>query len=278
MDERSMAIEFDVLQNKPHNDMKDQHVGLNIQGQDKSIAAVKSPFLLTNKQPYTAWVDYVPGDPGTIQLFLATTAVKPAKPLLDRRLSLCAVLKPGPPQAEGMVQLPRAFYFGFVASTTVKPFMIHTILTSALQTAYGLNVSLNTYVPAKASPFPRYVSADYRVSAGQKDSWVIKDLHSWDAFTQHCSHRKGSFLVFLIRSFCALSRCMLGIRSGGEHRAAYGIATNQEAPQLAVDSLFTAMGLTSQAAKCTAGGSPTEAFEKLLALPAGGITMDGNKV
>ncbi|CAI5473177.1 unnamed protein product, partial [Closterium sp. Yama58-4] len=343
MDNRSMAIEFDVLQNKPHNDMKDPHVGLNINGQDTSIAAVKSPFLLTNKKPYTAWVDYVPGDPGTIQLFLATTAVKPAKPLLDRRLSLCAVLQPGPPQGEGMPEQPRAFYFGFVASTTVKPFMIQVITSSYLRTdqlktlpichctsshpppflpvlsplslcphppqlltpflpsttAYGLDVSLNTYVPTRASPFPRYVSADYRVSAGQKDSWVFRDLHSWDAVPflgwpvkdqKDCTSSLHWF--FFITTVVTISRYLLlfhtpsvpapsdacwayAVVSGIE--AAYGIATNQEAPVISVDSLFTAMNLTTQAAKCTAGGSPTEAFEKLMALPQGGITMEGNK-
>ncbi|CAI5473170.1 unnamed protein product [Closterium sp. Yama58-4] len=280
MDNRSMAIEFDVLQNKPHNDMKDPHVGLNINGQDTSIAAVKSPFLLTNKKPYTAWVDYVPGDPGTIQVFLATTAVKPVKPLLDRRLSLCAVLQPGPPQGEGMPEQPRAFYFGFVASTTVKPFMIQAITSSYLRTdappargpvnitpAYGLDVSLNTYVPTRASPFPRYVSADYRVSAGQKDSWVFRDLHSWDAVP---------FLGWPVKDQKDCNACWAyAVVSSIE--AAYGIATNQEAPVISVDSLFTAMNLTTQAAKCTAGGSPTEAFEKLMALPAGAITMEGNK-
>ncbi|CAI5498699.1 unnamed protein product [Closterium sp. Naga37s-1] len=139
MDERSMAIEFDVLQNKP------------------------------------------------------------AKPVLNRWLSLCAVLKPGPPQGEGLPEQPRAFYFGFVASTTVKPFMIQTILSSALRT-------------------------------------VVSSIE-----------------------------------------AAYDIAMNVEAPVISVDSLFTAMNLTTQAAKCTAGGSPTEAFEKLTALPKGAITMEGNK-
>ncbi|CAI5946736.1 unnamed protein product [Closterium sp. NIES-64] len=260
MDERSMAIEFDVLQNKPHGDMKNQHVGLNINGQEKSTAAVKSPFPLANKKPYTAWVDYVPGDPGTIRVFLATTAVKPAKPQLDRRLSLCAVLKPGPLQGEGLPEQPRAFYFGFMASTTVKPFMIQTILSSALRTAYGLEVSLNTFVPARASPFPRYVSADYRVSAGQKDSWVFRDLHSWDSVP---------FLGWPVKDQkdCIVSSI----------EAAYGIAMNLEAPVISMDSLFTAMNLTTQAANCTAGGSPTKAFEKLTALPKGAITMEGNK-
>ncbi|CAI5498588.1 unnamed protein product [Closterium sp. Naga37s-1] len=49
--------------------------------------------------------------------------------------------------------------------------------------------------------------------------------------------------------------------------AAYGIALNQAAPQLSVESLFAAMGLTD-ADKCTAGGSPTSAFEKLVTLDA----------
>ncbi|GJP59855.1 hypothetical protein CLOP_g15504 [Closterium sp. NIES-67] len=40
------------------------------------------------------------------------------------------------------------------------------------------------------------------------------------------------------------------------------------APQLSVESLFAAMGLTDTD-KCTAGGSPTEAFEKLVTLDAG---------
>ncbi|CAI7862053.1 unnamed protein product [Closterium sp. NIES-53] len=132
MDEQSMAIEFDVLQNKPHGDMKDPHVFIN--GQDTPIAAVKSPFPLANKKPYTAWVDYVLGDPGTIQVFLATSAVKPAKPLLESRLSMCAVLQPGPP--EGRLRKPWAFYFGFVASTTVKPFMTQAILSSYLRTGW----------------------------------------------------------------------------------------------------------------------------------------------
>ncbi|CAI5470311.1 unnamed protein product [Closterium sp. Yama58-4] len=280
MDTRSTAVEFDVLQTKAHLDMKDQHVGLNIQGRDISIAAAKSPFMLTDKKAYTAWVDYAPGDPGTILVYLSNTTVKPAKPLLERRLSLCALLQPGPPQAEQVEQQrPRAFYFGFVASTTVKPFMIHTILSSALRTdappargtvninpAYGLNIALNTYVPTKASPFPRYVSADYRVSAGQKDSWVFRDLHSWDAVP---------FLGWPVKDQGDCNACWaFAVVSSIEE--AYGIATYLEVPKLSVNSIFTAMGLTTQEDRCTAGGSPTEAFEKLLALPKGGLNMEIN--
>ncbi|CAI5505997.1 unnamed protein product [Closterium sp. Naga37s-1] len=58
--------------------------------------------------------------------------------------------------------------------------------------------------------------------------------------------------------------------------AAYGIAMNAEAPQLSVESLFAAMGLTSEADKCNMGGSPTEALERLLMLPRGGVTEAGS--
>ncbi|CAI5515861.1 unnamed protein product [Closterium sp. Naga37s-1] len=252
VDPRSMAIEFDVLQTKPHGDMKEQHVGLNINGQDKSIAVLKSPFPLANKQAYTAWVDYQPGLSGTIQVFLAKGAVtsagkragkttvepeKPAKPLLERRLYLCEVLRPEKGEEEQL----QAFYFGFVASTTVKPFMSQVIHKSAMHAdippprapvdvtpAFGLSVTVDTYAPARASPFPRYVNA----------CWAYAVVASIEA--------------------------------------AYGLAMNAEAPQLSVDSLFAAMGLTSQPDKCPGEGSPTEAFEKLLSLPKGGVSLVDN--
>ncbi|CAI5507753.1 unnamed protein product [Closterium sp. Naga37s-1] len=304
MDSRSMAIEFDVLQNIQHLDMKDQHVGLNINGQDISIAAVKSPFPLANKQAYTAWVDYQPGDPGTIQVFLAKETVmrarkrvgkrivkrvvkqraqKPMRPLLERRLSLCDVLQPGPPQEDPQAdydgpQAQQAFYFGFVASTTVQPFMSHAILNSFVHadlppppasvdvpSALGLSLTVSTYAPAWASPFPRYVSADYRVAAGKQDSWVFRDLHSWDSVP---------FLGWPVKNQADCNACW-AYAVVASIEAAYGIATNAEAPQLSVESLFAAMGV-SKGDKCTTGGSPTDAFEKLLTLPKGGLALDGN--
>ncbi|CAI7934640.1 unnamed protein product, partial [Closterium sp. NIES-54] len=304
MDPRSMAIEFDVLQNIQHLDMKEQHVGLNTYGQDISIAAVKSPFPLANKQAYTAWVDYQPGDPGTIQVFLAKETVvtragkragkrivkrvvkraqKSMRPLLERRLSLCDVLQPGPPQEDAQAdydgpQAQQAFYFGFVASTTVPPFMSHAIVNSFVHadlppppasvdvpSALGLSLTVSTYAPAWASPFPRYVSADYRVAAGKQDSWVFRDLHSWDSVP---------FLGWPVKNQANCKACW-AYAVVASIEAAYGIATNAEAPLLSVESLFAAMGV-SKGDKCTTGGSPTDAFEKLLTLPKGGLTLDGN--
>ncbi|CAI5956638.1 unnamed protein product [Closterium sp. NIES-65] len=134
MDTRSMAVEFDTLQNKEHGDMSSHHVGLNVRGEDRSLVAVRSPFRLSNRKAYTAWVDYEPGDPGTIQVFLADSQEKPQQAVLEWRLALCEVL-------QGAVDQP-AFFFGFVASTTVKPFQRHVILESTVDT--GLPASPRT--------------------------------------------------------------------------------------------------------------------------------------
>ncbi|CAI5457771.1 unnamed protein product [Closterium sp. Yama58-4] len=258
---QSVAIEFDTLQNAKYNDKKEQHVGINTNGSETSLVAVESGFTLTSGDYYTAWVDYDPWNRGSMKVYLADSKVKPDEPLLEREVSLCAVLQPSGVQA--------AFFFGFVASTTVKPFLMDVIRSSSVHTeiptppepeqsqSLGLVVSEDTYVPASASPFSRYVSTDYqwtgsRVSA---DSWAIRDLHNWDAIT---------FLDWPVKDQLDCSACW-AYALVASVEAAYGIALNREAPQLSVESLFAAMGITGTD-KCTAGGSPTAAFETLVTL------------
>ncbi|CAI5498688.1 unnamed protein product [Closterium sp. Naga37s-1] len=166
MDSHSIAVEFDTQQDKQQGDMLNQHVGLNIQGQKRSLAAVKAPFPLNNKKPYTSWVDYEPGEPGTIQVFLAASEVKPVEPLLERRVALCEVLQAGAEQ--------QAFFFGFVASTA-KPFQMQLILRSALHTA--------SYAPVGASPFMRYMSVDYQGLPNQPNEWHVSSSLSWDSMS-----------------------------------------------------------------------------------------------
>ncbi|CAI5958557.1 unnamed protein product [Closterium sp. NIES-65] len=251
---RSVAIEFDTLPNAKHNDMKQQHVGLNINGLDKSVIAVESSFTLTNGDAYTAWVDYDPWNRGTVRVFLANSNVKPGKPLLQSTLSLCEVLQPS-------VQQP-AFFFGFVASTTVKPFQRHAILKSGM--TLGLELAGGAFAPPQANPFFRYVSADYEWTTTNSDSWAVRDFHTWDSV---------AFLGWPVKHQMACSACW-AYAVVASVEAAYGIATNQIAPQLSVEPLFAAMGLTDT--KCTAGGSPTQAFEKLVTLDASSGLMGGS--
>ncbi|CAI5972603.1 unnamed protein product [Closterium sp. NIES-64] len=66
--------------------------GVGYGGMDKRSVAVEFD---TRKKAYTAWVDYEPGDPGTIQVFLADSQEKPQEAVLERRLALCEVLQGG---------------------------------------------------------------------------------------------------------------------------------------------------------------------------------------
>ncbi|CAI5467701.1 unnamed protein product [Closterium sp. Yama58-4] len=279
MDARSIAVEFDTFTDAAHGDMPGHHVGLNTGGSATSIKAVRSPFTLNNQRTYTAWIDYKPGDPGgpgTLSVYLAASGDKPETPLLESPLSLCDVLQPS--------EMDRWFYFGFVASSVAPYQQQHAILVSFIETgltvptpskpvpssvispAYGLSVSQTTFRPASASPFTRYVSAAYALS-GQQDAWLLRDPSSWDV----------PWLSWPIKDQDDCNACW-AYAVVASIEAAYGIATNKAAPQLSVDSLFAAMGLTTQSKKCTKGGSPTEAFEKLLALPKKGLTLATNNM
>ncbi|CAI5536901.1 unnamed protein product, partial [Closterium sp. Naga37s-1] len=132
--------------------------------------------------------------------------------------------------------------------------------------AYGLTVSAATFRPARASPFTRYVSASYTLTqSGQQDAWLLRDPSSWDV----------PWLSWPVKDQDACNACW-AYAVVASIEAAYGIATNKAAPQLSVESLFAAMGLTTAEGKCSAGGSPTDAFEKLLALPKGGVALAVN--
>ncbi|CAI5462989.1 unnamed protein product [Closterium sp. Yama58-4] len=255
---QSMAIVFDTLQ----DNAGEQHVGLSINGTEECLVKEVSPFTLTDGDSYKVWVDYEPGDPGTIQVFLADSKSKPEAPLLQGRVSLCAVLQPGVKQA--------AFSFGFVASTTVKPFQLQGITSSVVQTgvpkpkvvqikdqALGLSLSEATFAPSRGSPFSRYVSSDFELSATNKDAWRLRDFHTWDSLP---------FLGWPVKNQEGCNACW-AYAVVASVEAAYGIAKQQSAPQLSVEALFTLMGL-SDSDKCSAGGSPTLAFETLTALDA----------
>ncbi|CAI5996512.1 unnamed protein product [Closterium sp. NIES-65] len=251
MDARSVAVEFDTFTDAAHGDMPAHHVGLNTGGSGTSVKAVQSPFRLNNRKAYTAWIDYFPGAPGALKVYLSGDDVKPDVPLLESPLSLCDVLQPMAAQ--------RAFYFGFVASS-VAPFQQqHAILVSLIRTA----LSATTFRPLRASPFTRYVSASYSLTqSGQQDAWLLRDPSSWDV----------PWLSWPVKDQDACNACW-AFAVVASVEAAYGIAQKLPAPQLSVESLFAAMGLTTQEGKCSAGGSPTDAFEKLLALPKGGLTL-----
>ncbi|CAI6000981.1 unnamed protein product [Closterium sp. NIES-65] len=294
MGARSIAVTFDIKESH-------QRVGLNMNGEGEPVVSKVSPFMFTDGNSYTAWVDYEPGDPGTFRVFLASSNEKPEEPLLlQKGVSLCAVLQPRVKQQRA------AFSFGFTVSTA---FQLHGILFSAVQTgkailgrrpfiqgrsdqgarpchafqplpihislhlhpfppliALGFSLSEATFAPSRASPFLRYVSADFKLSATRADSWSIRDFHTWD---------NVPFLNWPVKNQNDCNACW-AYAVVASVEAAYGIAKQQSAPRLSVEALFALMGLTDSD-KCSAGGSPTQAFETLTALDAAsGLTRDSD--
>ncbi|CAI6000985.1 unnamed protein product [Closterium sp. NIES-65] len=283
MGARSIAITFDIKESH-------QRMGLNMNGRGEPVVSKVSPFMLTDGNSYTAWVDYEPGDPGTFRVFLASSNEKPEEPLLlQKGVSLCAVLRPRVKQQRA------AFSFGFTASTA---FQLHGILFSAVQTGKAILGSPKphslasvlifrlvfsstgapsskvvqtkeqeaTFAPTRASPFSRYVSADFKLSATRADSWSIRDFHTWD---------NVPFLNWPVKNQNDCNACW-AYAVVASVEAAYGIAKQQSAPRLSVEGLFALMGLTDSD-KCFAGGSPTQAFETLTALDASsGLTGDSD--
>ncbi|CAI5515855.1 unnamed protein product [Closterium sp. Naga37s-1] len=126
MDARSIAVEFDTFTDAAHGDMPGHHVGLNIGGSATSVKAVRAPFPLNGGNAYTAWIDYKPGSPGTLRVYLARDDIKPGVPLLESPLSMCDVLQPTAAEP--------SFYFGFVASTVAPYLQQHAILVSLIRT------------------------------------------------------------------------------------------------------------------------------------------------
>ncbi|CAI5499316.1 unnamed protein product, partial [Closterium sp. Naga37s-1] len=132
--------------------------------------------------------------------------------------------------------------------------------------ARGLSLSEATFAPPRSSPFSRYVSADFRLSSTKVDSWSIRDFHTWDSV---------GFLAWPVKNQNDCNACW-AYAVVASVEAAYGIAKQQSAPRLSVEPLFALMGL-SDSNKCTAGGSPTQAFEMLVALDASsGLTGDSD--
>ncbi|CAI7773231.1 unnamed protein product [Closterium sp. NIES-53] len=138
--QRSVAVEFDGFQDKALTikDMSANHVGVNLNGNPMSVAAITSPLVAGDGKVKFAWIDYVPlsDAAGTLSVFVAATAVKPAKAVLSAALSLCSVLAP--------VEGDESFHVGFTGASSALVGQRNVIL----------NYSLSTSLPSALSPKP----------------------------------------------------------------------------------------------------------------------------
>ncbi|CAI5475979.1 unnamed protein product [Closterium sp. Yama58-4] len=183
-------------------------------------------FTLSSGDYYTAWVDYDQWNRGSIKEYLADSKA--------------------------------ALFFGFVASNTVKPFLMDVIRSSAVRTGKRWFTGVTDTDTNECGVMVNLRGMD----GGDNGVVYFGGGNANNAASCRCSSAP---------LYAATADTVVGTGACWAYalvasvEAAYGIALNQAAPQLSVESLFAAMGLTGTD-KCTAGGSPTAAFETLVTL------------
>lgn len=129
----SVAIEFDSHVNPGPQEPDKQHVAININGEEVSLASAAVPFTFNDGQIHHAWVDY-DGKDDTLQVRLALTNARPAEPALSHKVDLEKVL--------GTEQ-----FVGFTASTGTC-FQQHDIFSLYFNTdnlLQGIDTSVESY-------------------------------------------------------------------------------------------------------------------------------------
>lgn len=105
--EPSVAVEFDAFDNEAlgeNGDVSGNHVGINLNGDTRSVAQVPLEKRLNDGGVWFAWVDY-DGPKHLLEVRLSDQAKRPDQPLLRHEVNLAELL--GSPEV----------YVGFTAST-----------------------------------------------------------------------------------------------------------------------------------------------------------------
>ncbi|CAI5498243.1 unnamed protein product [Closterium sp. Naga37s-1] len=264
MDERSLAVEFDTFQDASSGDPSNSHVGINIGGSVISISTAAVPGLNTGSTKY-AWIDYSPVKGGLLAVYVASAATRPAKPILKRSVSLCDVLKPTFEEA--------TFVVGFTAASSDPP-QEHTVLQWSLDTALPLGFTLAeaTFTTTGVNRFFRYASAgalqppapaapagaaeagaaEAGASAEEEQQWAVATNMTWI--------RSDLLPSWPVPNQAGCGDCW-AYAVVASIEAAYAILSpNGSLPVFSVSSLVADMK-----ADCS-GGSPSKAFQYLLAI------------
>ncbi|CAI7744685.1 unnamed protein product [Closterium sp. NIES-54] len=265
MDERSLVVEFDTFQDASSGDPSNSHVGFNIGGSVISIATAAVPELNTGSTKY-AWIEYSPVKGGLLSVYVASAATRPAKPVLTRRVSLCDVLKPTFEEA--------TFVLGFTAASSDPP-KEHTVLQWSLDTSLPLGFTLAeaTFTTSGVNRFFRYASAGALqppaagaaaagASAEEEQQWAVATNMTWI--------RPDLLPSWPVPNQAGCGDCWAYVVVASIEAVYAILSANGSLPVFSVSSLVAEMK-----ADCS-GGSPSKAFQYLLAVGkrGGGLQVD----
>ena len=106
---RFIAVELDMRYDEQLHDPNDNHVGLNVNGMNASVATGIPAFSMASEVPFSVWVDF-DGATGSLRVYTAqNSSIKPDSPTLSTTLDIAAALLPANPLT--------GYFMGFTSST-----------------------------------------------------------------------------------------------------------------------------------------------------------------
>jgi hypothetical protein len=130
----SLLIEFDTHKNGDFGDPNNNHIGINLNGNNRSVVTADAPFRMNSGDIYHAWVDY-DGNKGLLEIRLSDSSKRPSEATLANLIDLSDLL------AESV-------YVGFSAATgasheqhDITSFYFHNSLVDG-----GINPESTEYV------------------------------------------------------------------------------------------------------------------------------------
>ncbi|CAI5973993.1 unnamed protein product [Closterium sp. NIES-64] len=275
MNERSVAVEFDTFKDASSSDPDSSHVGINVGGSVISVTTAAVPGLNTGSTKY-AWIDYSPGKNGLLSVYVGSAATRPAKPVLKRSVSLCGVLKPTFEEA--------TFVVGFTAASSDPP-QQHTVLQWSLDTDFptqgvsaahplGFTLAEASFTTTGVNCYFRYSSAGARLptpptapagaGADEEQQWIVATNMTWV--------RPDLLPSWPVRNQAGCGDCWAQAVVASIEAAYAILAANGSLPVFSVASLVADMK-----ADCS-GGSPSKAFQYLLAVAKRGGGLQAERV
>ncbi|CAI6005594.1 unnamed protein product, partial [Closterium sp. NIES-65] len=279
MDERSLAVEFDTFKDASSGDPGNSHVGINVGGSVVSISTATVPGLNTGSTKH-AWIEYSPGKGGLLAVYVGSAATRPAKPALTRRVSLCDVLRPTFEEA--------TFVVGFTAASSDPP-QKHTVLQWSLDTDFptqgvsaalplGFTLAEATFTTSGVNRYFRYASSGARlppapaVPAAAGAGAGAEEEQQWAVATNMTWVRPDLLPSWPVRNQAGCGNCWAQAVVASIEAAYAILAANGSLPVFSVASLVADMK-----ADCS-GGSPSKAFQYLLAVAKRGGGLQAERV
>lgn len=93
--EPSFVVEFDTFHNGFYGDPDANHIGINLNGDMKSIATVTAPMALSDGAVRHVWIEY-DGSTKIVEVRVATTSSRPSKATLSHKIDISGLFGDSP--------------------------------------------------------------------------------------------------------------------------------------------------------------------------------------